>query len=41
MILGQTFKYVEEYVQIVDKYINFGPIELMWILEDFDITVTS
>ena len=41
MILGQTFKYVEEYVQVVDKYINFEPIELMWILEDFDITVTS
>lgn len=41
IILGHTFKYVEEYVQLVDKYINFGPIELMWILEDFDITVTS
>lgn len=41
MILRQTFKYVEEYVHIVDKYINVEPIELMWILEDFDITVTK
>lgn len=39
MILNQTYEYVSDYLRIVDKHLNRDPIELMWILEDLDITV--
>lgn len=41
IILEKTQAYVEEYKDVVDRYINREAFELMWILEDFDISITK
>lgn len=39
MVLTQISEYVKEYESFVIKHIDREAIELMWILEDFDITL--
>lgn len=39
MVLNQTIEHVKEYEYIVNKHIERDDLELMWILEDLDITV--
>lgn len=41
MVLEKTQEYVEDYKEVVDRHINREPFEFMWLLEDFDISITK
>lgn len=41
MVMEKTQEYVEEYKDVVDRHVYREAFELMWLLEDFDISITK
>ncbi|WP_317368342.1 hypothetical protein [uncultured Tyzzerella sp.] len=41
MVFEKTQEYIEEYKDVVDRHVDREAFELMWILEDLDISITK